>query len=362
VRAIWSMAAVLGLALAAAPAPRAEAQTGGRPVRVIMESVNLIGGLQPRFVIDGVITPGENIFHNEVQGWLASLPPGAGADTLEGSCVENQCALTAALSSGKMALSADLVSANPPTTGRLILSDDDGRKIGEGPMRITTITGPIPGLGELAPVNAVGAVELSDILMWNDSPTDFSHIDDGPIGWLQRQALAKWQGEQGRHANGLVLKDELALLRSRADKAKAKAGWAAMGGPAQGWTAGYPAALLPKAEVVNRWAKRFSSADGRAMLLVAVQPPMSAKAFDAFVAQQTADRPGVANRTYTRVNNDMEISYQQGGKVISSAYHNRARGFVRMEFSRPIEGAAAYEVFDMILPRSLRVTDQLAPP
>lgn len=361
-RAFWSMAAVLGLALAAASAPRAEAEPAARPVRVVVESVNLIGGLQPRFVIDGMITPGENLFHNEVQGWLAALPPGSGSDTLEGSCVEAQCALTAALSSGKMALSADLVSAGPPAMGKLILSDDDGRKIGESPMRITNITGPIPGLGVLAPVNAVGAVELSDILMWNGSPTDFSHVEDGSVGWLQRQALAKWQGDQKRHANGLILKDELAMLRSRADKAKAAARWAAMGGPSQGWTAGYPAALLPRAEVVNRWSKRFSSADGRAVLLVAVQPPMAAKAFDAFVAQQTAERPGVTNRSFTRVNSDMEISYQEDGKVISSAYHNRERGFVRLEFSRPIEGGKVYEPFDMILPRSLRVTDQLAPP
>jgi hypothetical protein len=362
VRAIWSMAAVLGLALAAAPAPRAEAQTGGRPVRVIMESVNLIGGLQPRFVIDGVITPGENIFHNEVQGWLASLPPGAGADTLEGSCVENQCALTAALSSGKMALSADLVSANPPTTGRLILSDDDGRKIGESAMRITVITGPVPGLGELAPPDAVGAVELSDILMWNGSPTDFSNVEEGPVGWLQRQALAEWQASKGRHANGLILTQELFVLRREADRAKRAAGWAAMGDPSRGWTAGYPAALLPKAQVVNAREKRFTSADGQAVLSMTVDPPLSSKAFDAFVAEQVADRPGVTNRSYTRVNNDMEITYQEGGKVVSAAYHNRPRGFARLEFSRPVARATTFQAFDTVLPRSLRVTDKLTAP
>jgi hypothetical protein len=333
------VAAALGVALTLAPSVRAGAEPAGRPVRIVAEAVTLIGGLQPRFVIDAKITPGGSAFNSEVHGWLAALPPGSGSDTLEGSCVEAQCAVTAALSSGKMALSADLAGDGPPGMGRLILSDDDGRKIGESAMKLTVITGPVPGLGELAPVDAVSALELSDILMWSGSPTDFSHVEEGPVGWLQRQALAEWQAEQHHHANGLILKDELAQLR----------------------TAGYPAALLPKAQVVNRREKRFTSLDGRAVLMVAVQPPMSPKAFDTFVAQQTADRPGVTNRSYTRVNNDMEITYQAGGKVVSAAFHNRPAGFARLEFSRPVDEAQTYAAFDTILPRSLRVTDALAP-
>jgi hypothetical protein len=355
------VAAALGVALTLAPSVRAGAEPAGRPVRIVAEAVTLIGGLQPRFVIDAKITPGGSAFNSEVHGWLAALPPGSGSDTLEGSCVEAQCAVTAALSSGKMALSADLAGDGPPGMGRLILSDDDGRKIGESAMKLTVITGPVPGLGELAPVDAVSALELSDILMWSGSPTDFSHVEEGPVGWLQRQALAEWQAEQHHHANGLILKDELAQLRQRADKAKKAAGWAAMGDPPHGWTAGYPAALLPKAQVVNRREKRFTSLDGRAVLMVAVQPPMSPKAFDTFVAQQTADRPGVTNRSYTRVNNDMEITYQAGGKVVSAAFHNRPAGFARLEFSRPVDEAQTYAAFDTILPRSLRVTDALAP-
>jgi hypothetical protein len=363
VRAIWSVAAALGVALMAAPTPGAWAQEPApRPVRVLAEAVSLIGDVQPRFVIDARIAPGASLFHSEVNGWLAALPPGSGSDTLEGSCVESQCAVTAALSSGKMALSADLAGHGPPGMGRLILSDDDGRKIGESAMRITVITGPVPGLGELAPPDAVGAVELSDILMWNGSPTDFSNVEEGPVGWLQRQALAEWQASKGRHANGLILKEELFILRFQADRAKKAAGWAAMGDPSRGWTAGYPAALLPKAQVVNAREKRFTSADGQAVLTMTVDAPLSSKAFDAFVAQQVADRPGVTNRSYTRVNNDMEITYQEGGKVVSAAYHNRPRGFARLEFSRPVARATTFQAFDTVLPRSLRVTDRLTAP
>jgi len=361
VRAIWSVAAALGVALVVAPAPKAGAQTAERSLRVVAEAVSLIGGVQPRFVIDATITPGDSAFHSEINGWLAALPPGSGSDTLEGSCVENQCAVSAVLNSGKMALSADLAGSGPPSMGRLILSDDDGRKIGESAMRITAISGPLPGLGELAPVNAVDAVELSDILMWNGSPTDFSHVEEGPVSWLQRQALAEWQGAQGRQANGLILKEDLAILRRRADHAKSSAGWAAMGDPARGWTAGYPALLLPKAKVVNSREKRFTSFDGQAVLSLTFGPPMDSKAFDAFVERQVADRPGISNRSYTRVNNDMEITYQEDGKVVSSAYHNRAGGFASLEFTRPVYRAPTFAAFDTILPRSLRVTDDFAP-
>jgi hypothetical protein len=207
----------------------------------------------------------------------------------------------------------------------------------------------------------VGAVELSDILMWSGSPPGFSNGDDGPVGWLQRQALAEWQAAHARPANGLVLKDELAQLRREADKAKSAAGWAAMGEPSHGWTAGYPAALLPKAMAMGGGEKRFTSADGQAVLVVAIGPPMTSDAFDAFVDRQVAERPGVENRSYTRVNGDMEITYEEKGQVISAAYHNRRNGFARLQFSHPVARKQAFAAFDTILPRSLRVTDKLTP-
>ena len=173
-RVKWSVAAALGVALTLAPGLQAGAEPAGRTIRLVAEAVTLIGGLQPRFVIDAKIMPGDSAFHSDISGWFAALPPGAGSDTIEGSCVEAQCALSGSLATGKMALSADLAGDGPPGMGRLILSDDDGRKIGESAMKLTPITGPVPGLGELAPVGAVGALELSDILMWSGSPTDFS--------------------------------------------------------------------------------------------------------------------------------------------------------------------------------------------
>ena len=360
-RRFWGSILTAGALLYATPTVQAATEMSGeRPLRVLAEAVTPIGGAHTRFVIDAVIKPGESDFHSDVQGWFAALPPGAGSDTIEGTCVESKCALSGSLASGKMALSADL--AGPALGGgRLILSDDDGRKVGESAMRFTLLNGPIPGLGELAPPGAVGAVELADLLMWSGSAPGFSNVEDGPVGWLQRQALAEWQAARSRPANGLVLKDELAMLRRDADKAKKAAGWAAMGEPARGWTAGYPAALLPRTAPAGPGEKRFTSADGQAVLVISVGPPLSEAAFDAFVERQVADRPGVENRSYTRVNGDMEITYEENGRVISAAYHNRPKGFARMEFSHPITRRGMFAAFETILPRSLRVTDELRP-
>lgn len=361
-RRLWNRAAVMAVLACAAPGVLAAAEAEApRPLRVLAEATAAVDGTIPRFVIDAVVTPGESTFHSKIEGWFAALPPGAGSDTVEGACVERQCALSGSLSSGKMALSADLLGPTPGL-GRLILSDDEGRKIGESPMRITVVSGPIPGLGELANPGGVSARELSDILMWNGAGTGFSNADDdGPVGWLQRQALAEWQASKSRPANGLIFKEELMMLRREADRRKSSAGWAAMGEPANGWTAGYPAALLPKARVISPSEKRFTSNDGQAVLVVSIAAPLDEAAWDAFVDGQSADRPGVENRSYTRVNDNMEITYEENGRVVTAAYLNREHGFARMEFSHPIARRAIYDAFGTILQRSLRVTDKLKP-
>ena len=70
-----------------------------------------------------------------------------------------------------------------------------------------------------------------------------------------------------------------------------------LGDAAHGWTAGYPAAVLPKASRAGA-EQRFASADGRAVLVVAVDPPLSNDAFDALVERLTADRAGPQRGEY----------------------------------------------------------------
>lgn len=354
VKAGWALAAAL--AAAAAPGPHAWAEGAPRSLRVLGEAVQPIGAMQPRFVIDAEVTPGEADFQSDVKGWFAALPPGGGSDEVEGACVEARCALTVDVGSDRLALSADLAGPTAPTGGKLTITDAEGRKLGEAPVRLAPITGPVPGLGELAPPGIIGSVELADLLMWNGAPTGFSYSDDEPVGWLERRALAEWQRAHGKSANGLILKEDLSALRREAQRAKAAAAWALLGDAKLGWTAGYPAALLPKVQGDGQHLQ-FASLDGAAVLTLSVDAPMSDQAFDAFVKRQSEDRPGVENRSYTRVNDDMEITYEEGGRVFSAAYHNRPQGFYRLEFVRP-KARAALAPFDTILPRSLRVVDK----
>jgi hypothetical protein len=342
---------------AAALIGAAQAEPAPRPLRVLGEVAAPPEGMPARFVIDGVVTPGDAAFQSEVRGWWAALAPGEGADEIEGSCVEARCALAGDAGYGKLAISADLAGPGAPGGGRAVLSDDDGHK-GEAQVRFTPISGPIAGLGQLAAPGAVRASELSDLLMWNGSATAFSNDDDEEVDWVQRRALAEWQGQHDRQPTGLIVQEDLAALRQATQVAKAKAGWTALGDPAHGWSAGYPAALL-LAAARSGSEQRFTNADRTAVLVVAIEPPLDGAAWDALVDQQTADRPGVENRSYTRVNDEMELKYEEKGRVVVAAFHNRPGGLARLEFSYPLEQREAWGLYDVVLPRSLRAGPDL---
>ncbi|MDP3174495.1 MAG: hypothetical protein Q8M88_08690 [Phenylobacterium sp.] len=357
----WLSVASVAAILAAGQSGGAAAESASpRTLRVVGEALTPIMGVQPRFVIDAQVLPGEGAFRSEVEGWFSALAPIRGADEIRGACVEIRCALYANFDQGKIEISADLAGSGAPGGGRMVLTDGEGKTLGETALRFTSLTGPIPGVGELAAPGVVGAIELADLLMWNGAPAAFGSTEDGPVSWLQRQALADWQSDQGRPATGLILKEDLAVLRAGAQAAKARAGWTALGDPARGWTAGYPATLLPRSERKGQ-VQRFASADGASVLEIAVDPSLSDTAFNALVEQLSVERPGVSNRNYTRVNNDMEITYEENGREISAAYHNREGGLVRLEFSYPSARAAEMAAFKAILPRSLLVSDEIAP-
>lgn len=146
--------------------------------------------------------------------------------------------------------------------------------------------------------------------------------------------------------------------------AKKAAGWTALGDTAHGWSAGYPAALLPNATHATGKGgpeQRFASADNKAALVVAVGPPMSDSDFDAFVDKISADRDSRTEVNVTRANGDLEVRYVEGGVVTVSAFHNRAGGLARIEFTYPDKGGEAYAPYETIVQHGLMVTDDLKP-
>jgi len=336
----------------------ASAEEAPRMLRVLGEATSPPPeGMPARFVIDAVIKTDDDPFKADIEGWMAGLGPGAQGDDIEGTCVEARCAISVSFGYDKLALSADL--AGPaPGTGRLIMTDSDDKKVGEVAVRFTPVAGPVEGLGELAAPDAIRSVELADLLMWNGASTGFSNVRDEPIDWIERGGVADWQQANERPGAGLILAEDLALLRKTAAAAKSAAGWTPVGG--KGWSAGYPAAVLPIVETVGS-ERRFSSADGKLRLVIAIDPPMSEEAFDAFVEKITEDQPGIERRGYTRVNSDMEITWIEKGRLTSAAYHNRENGFVRLEYSVPEKDEAGDTDWGTILPRALRADDDLAP-
>ena len=93
--------------------------------------------------------------------------------------------------------------------------------------------------------------------------------------------------------------------------------------------------------------------------MVAIDPPMSSDAFDAFVENATADRAGRDHVNSTRVNGDLEASFQEGGVATVMAYHNREGGLARLVLTYPADKSDAFEPFGVILQRQFKATDDL---
>jgi hypothetical protein len=325
-----------------------------RPLRLVGEAPSLGERAPKRFIIDATVEPGDAPFRSEVKGWLAALPPDMGSGEVSGSCVEEACAISADLDDGTLALTGPLMATSGPIAGKAKLGDDGAT----GEARFTILTGMSTELGELAAPGAVGSTELRDLLAWNGSPTGFSNAeDDGPPGDFEREALAMWQQPVGKPMSGLILVADLQALRDGARAEKAKAGWTPIGDPARGWSCGYPAALLLQAGRSGA-EQSFASADGKARLVVAIDPASSDEAFDALVEEETADHAGREDVGYTRVNGDMEVSYTEKGVRTIKAWHSRREGLARLAYSFPA-GDETYGRYDTILARSLKVTDAL---
>ena len=348
------MAVAVGLAWTAA-----HAEEAARPLRLIGEtSASDKGGTPRRFVIDARVKPGDGEFQSTLEGWFAGLDDNPPAGAIDGSCVEKHCAFTVTVEDGKMSFTGDYLDAEGPVTAHFTIKDEDDKVSAQSDVTLRPLTGPIAGFGPLAAPDAIDAAGLDDLLLWSHQSVPTGERGGEPVGDSQREALADWQKAQGRSGTGLLFTSDLAQLSVDAAAAKAGAGWTALGDAAHGWAAGYPAAVLPQAGH-DGGQQRFASVDGKAVLMIAIETPMSEADFDALVERETADNAARSDVGYNRVNGDMDLHYQEQGVVHLLAWHNREGGLARMSFAYPAAAAETYEPYGAILPASFQVSDEL---
>lgn len=349
---------VMALALAAPPA---RAEDAPRLLRLIGTAAEAKAPAPRDFVIDARVSPGDGEFQTRVEGWFAAIGPESASGEIEGGCVEKHCALTISLSDGKLALTGDFADAAGSVPARFVVKDDDGKTTQSGAASLSPLAGPVPGLGALAAPDAIDEAAFEDLLMWaQQSVSSGSPAGDSPPGSSPRESLATWQGQKGRPATGLIFSSDLEELRADRAAAQKACGWTLLGGEAQGWSAGYPAALLPAASQAGP-ERRFASADGKAVLTLAIEPPMDSDAFEAASDKLTADRPGREGVNMTRVNGDLEARWEEGGMVTVLAMRNREKGLARLTFTYPKAREETFSPFDTILQRGLKAGDDMHP-
>ena len=330
-----------------------------RTLRLIGAAPDAHDPIPTAFVIDAQLKPGDGEFQSTLEGWFAAIAEPTASGEVTGTCVEKHCALTVDLDGPKLSLIGDFVDAAGAVPARFVLKDDQDKPGQNGAAMLKPLTGEVPGLGALAAPDAIDEAGFVDLLMWAHETVGSGSAPTDPVpDSFERGTLATWQREKGRLATGLIFAADLDQLRAERAAAVKSAGWTPLGDEAHGWSGGYPATLLPKADPAGA-EQRWTSADGKARLVVAIDPPMGSDAFDAFVESSTADRAGRDHVNSTRVNGDLEFRFEEGGVVTVAAYHNRDGGLARLVLTYPNARSDAFEPFEVILQRQFKVGDDL---
>jgi hypothetical protein len=370
----FAIASAAAIALAGAAWADEDA---GQPLRLLGDAPAIGEAGPAHFVIDALVKPGFDRGEADVTGWFASAaPPATDSGELQGKCIDGHCELTVDLDSRKIALIGDLIGRTGPVQGRFEVSGDlAADKLTKGAASFTPFADTVPGLGELVGPGAIDSEALDDLLLWAGIKPAFGDDQPHPLEDFQHEHLASWQQDNARPVNGLLFTADLALLKAQRDKAQKDVGWKSLGGGDLGWSAGYPDALLPLASR-NGGEQRFASTDGKAELVVAIDPPLSDADFDALgdklsggggdfnakwnrmIHQLTTPDP--TNRDYARSNGDMRISYVDGGKAVSQVFYNRKGGLARLIFTYP-DGDNPFSAIDSIITYSLRASDDMKP-
>jgi hypothetical protein len=151
---------------------------------------------------------------------------------------------------------------------------------------------------------------------------------------------------------------DLDQLKTDAAAAKKAAGWKTLGGADAGWSAGYPARLFSGGRQVGD-ERSFSSHDGLAKLIIAIDPPMSEESFDVVSENLASEQAGRKDLEATRTSTDVEARFEQGGEVTVAVYRRRENGVGRLLLTYPQERAADFAPFELLLRREFKVSDKL---
>ena len=325
----------------------------GKPLRLLVDAPTIGDAGPAHLVIDAWATKGDEAGQTDVKGWFSALPPLTGSGPIKGKCAEQHCRLSLS-GDYKFLLSGDLLGLAGPAAGKFEIAGDEDLAGVTGAASFAPFTDAIPGVGILAKADAVDAATLDNLLSWDSSGSVFG--DSNLLDNIQREELALWQTDSGRPSTGLLTTADLDLLVSqRAEKRKAL-GWATLGAAGQGWTAGYPAALLPNASRTGH-EQKFASADGAASLVIAIDPPMSNEAFSALPDKLKQERPEV---NYEGGNDELKVDYVENGKAVVILYRNRAGGLLRMVYTHP-DGDNPYTSVEPRVVHELMVSDDLKP-
>ncbi len=298
------------------------------------------------FVLNATVTHDDGSGGDELSGWLVLLPPSgdsSGSSSAKGDCVKKHCEFSVELDMNTIKFSGDLDGRGGLTGGKF---DSEGfggdRKAASGPVAFTRFTDAVPGLGELVKPGALDSRTLDDLLMWAGIGHGFQGIDEThPIDDDEQEDLSTWQLQNQRAQTGLLFVSDLALLTSQRVDAQKAAGWTTLGGQGLGWSAGYPAKLLP-AVSRNGAEQRFASADGKASLVIAIDPPMDNEAFNTAMQKLIDEEvPGQTDRNYALAGDNMWISYAAGGDRVAAYYYRRDGGVARLvlRYPAPAENA-----------------------
>ena len=338
-------------------ATAALADDPGRSVRLIGQAPSAADPAAKAFVLDLWLTKGDGAFKQDIKGWYAALPPDpAASGEVSGACVSSACVVNVDVPNAKLALTGDFTTG-AGGAGGFALTDEDDKPTAQGAASFAALPASAPGVGEIAAPDAVTGTELKNLLEWAGQTVSSDLFDPDVPDDTERDALSSWQNSHDEPATGLITTADLVTLRQGAASGKAAASWTVIGDKAHGWSAGYPAALLPKAESSGN-EQRFSSADGKASLVVAVDPPISSDDFAALVEKQTADAPDRSSNNYTRINDDLTHSYVEGGQQVTVVMHRRDGGLARLMFTRPAS-SDDWTLYDNLIPSSFVVSDEV---